>query len=97
MKKTLIIIFILGLIGAIGLLNINMKSIKADEYQIEGLINQLFNERVNLLSSKDLEEFDLKLENIKNYLSSHFINSTLLDNSLNELRNIYGKAEGYGK
>ncbi|MBC7195249.1 MAG: amidase domain-containing protein [Caldisericia bacterium] len=61
------------------------------------MINQFFNERVNLLSSKDLEEFDLRLENIKNSLSSYFTDSTLLNDSINELEEIYGMAVGYGR
>ncbi|MGC8943765.1 MAG: amidase domain-containing protein [Caldisericia bacterium] len=97
MKKILVSLLILGLIGVFGVNILGEKSVRAEEYQIEELINQFFNERVNLLSSKDLEEFDLKLENIKNSLSSYFTNSTLLNDSINELQEIYGMAEGYGR
>lgn len=96
MKKILVCLMILSLIGIIGLNVLGEKSVRAEEYQIEELINQLFNERVNLLSSKDLEEFDLKTNEIKIFLSPFFINKDVLEDSLMELRELYGMAEGYG-
>ncbi len=57
MKKILLILLILGLIGLFGL---NVGDVKAENSSIEKIIKQVFNERVELLSSKDLEEYDKK-------------------------------------
>lgn len=97
MKKILVCLLVLGLIGIIGLNVLGEKNVKAEEYQVEELINQLFNERVNLLSSKDLEEFDKKTNEIKIYLSPFFIYKDVLEDSLMELRELYGMVEGYQK
>lgn len=98
-KKFIICLLIMGLIlfnGLMGVIN-SSKNVLAEEKSLKDLINEIFNERIYLLSSKDLDEFDLKLENIKNSISFCFTNSTLLDYSLNELREIYVMAEGYGR
>ena len=57
MKKILVTLLILGLIGLFGL---NVGDVKAENSSIEKIIKQVFNERVELLSSKDLEEYDKK-------------------------------------
>lgn len=94
MKKILLILLILGLIGLFGL---NVGDVKAENSSIEKIIKQVFNERVELLSSKDLEEFDKKTNESRTSLLFFFIDKEMLDDSILELRDLYGMAEGYGE
>jgi hypothetical protein len=91
MKKFLAIILVIILVGA-GLQVFKYEKVAAEE-DVVAVIKNLFNERVKLLSSKDLDEFDNNVNNSRLF----FLNKSILDWSINELREIYGMAEGYGK
>lgn len=90
MKKILIGLLILCLIGLTTINFIEEKKVNAEDREIENLIRILFDERIKLLSSKDLEEFDKKLELVKISLTSLFINNEVINDSLLELRELYG-------
>lgn len=97
MKKILACLIILGLIGLITIKIFKEKKVNAENLQLENLIKILFDERIDLLSSKNLDEFDKKLEKVKLSLTSLFINVETINNSLIELRELYCMAEGYNE
>ncbi len=93
-KKFLILVVLVGLLFTQFPLRATRAKPFASPYE---LVEEVFKERIDLASSVDMETFIAKAENKKPLLSNLFIDESIGEQTINELRHwAYGPAEGFG-
>ena len=93
-KKFLILVVLVGLLFTQFPLRATRAKPFASPYE---LVEEAFRERIDLASSIDMETFIAKAENKKPLLSNLFIDESIGEQTINELRHwAYGPAEGFG-